>query len=205
MPSVDKASFEGQSDVMHVLALALASALAVEVSGPETSAREQHPAPWYLPRTASVGFFFNPPSVSVNVRLAWEIGVIEQPRNHLVMLLQAGTATALSLPFGIKELYQHVGLVGFGFRSTRELFHWGFTIMTGPLWYRASYLPSFPYNFESRVVTYSEATAQAGLHVAKHLVVGLYAGYAAPWDVSTRFPASAYTGGFTAGLFADWR
>ncbi len=191
---------------MHVLALALASALAVEISGPETSTRETHPVPFYVPRTASVGFFFNPPNaVSLGVRIAWEVGVIEQPRNHLVILLQLGTATAISLPVGMKALYQHVAMLGFGYRSTRELFHWGFTIMTGPLWYRAAYRPDYPYNFESRFVTYSEATAQAGLKLAKHLVVGIYAGYGAPWDMSTRFPASFYTGGFTAGVFADWR
>ena len=206
MPAVDKASFEGQSGRMHVLALALASALAVEISGPDASAKETHPVPFYVPRTASLGVFVNPfKAVSLDVRIAWELGVVEQPRNHLVVLIQVGTSTAISLPLGLRALYQHVGMLGIGYRSTRELFHWGFSIMTGPLWYRASYTPDYPYDFESRFTTYSEVTAQAGLKLAKHLIVGVYVGYGAPWDMSPRFPGSFYTGGFTAGLFADWR
>lgn len=190
---------------MHVFALALASALAVDLSGPDVSTREPHPVPWYLPRTASVGLFINNSAVTIDARLAWEFGVIEQPRNHLVILVQLGTGTAIATPKGIQALYQHVGLLGFGYRSTRELFHWGFSVMTGPLWYRAAYAPGAGFGFESRWLTYSEVTGQIGLRLARNLVVGIYGGYAAPWDVSNRFPASLYTGGPTFGFFADWR
>ncbi len=203
---VDKLSFERQSAHMHVLALALASALAVEIAGPEASAREAaHPAPWYLPRTVSTGLVINHPAISVDVRLAWEIGVIEQPRNHLVIMLAVGTGTVLSPPKGIRDIYQHTAMLGFGYRSNRERFHWGFSVLTGPLWYRASYQPGVPFKFENRLLTYSEASAQAGLRLFEHLIIGLYAGYGAPWDVSNRFPSSVYLGGFRFGFFADWR
>jgi hypothetical protein len=149
--------------------------------------------------------FVNPPAITMDVRLGWELGVIEQPRNHLIIEVQVGTGTAVTFPLGIRAIYQHVAMLGFGYRSTREVFHWGFSVMTGPLWYRAAYNPGVPFRFESRVVTYSEATVQFGFKAAAHLIVGVYGGYGAPWDVSNRFPATIYTGGPTFGLFADWR
>jgi len=190
---------------MHVLALALASALAVEISGPETLKREAHPVPAWLPRTASVGMVVNPPAITLDVRLAWEIGVIEQPRNHLVIMVELGTGLALTTPKGLKNMYQHVAMLGFGYRSTRELFHWGFSVLTGPMWYRSAYGPNTGFDFESRVVTYSEITGQVGLKLLEHFIVGIYLGYGAPWDVSTRFPSSIYLGGFRFGFFAEWR
>ncbi len=190
---------------MHVLALALASALAVEISGPDTAERETHPIPWYVPRTFSLGLFINPPVATPHFRIGWEIGVLEQPRNHLVALWQIGSGTGASLPPGFKGLYQHVAIVGVGYRSTREVFHWGFTVTFGALWYRASFVPGSVYQFENRVLSYSEAHAQAGWRVLDHLVIGVYAGYASPWDVSIRFPGNIYTGGPLFGFFADWR
>ena len=191
---------------VHVLALALASALAIDIAGPQVSAKETyHPVPWYLPRKVTIGAGVNPPTVSIDLRLAWELGVIEQPRNHLVIMIELGTGLTLVNQARIRALYQHVAMVGFGYRSTRELFHWGFSVLTGPLWYRAGYAPGVGLNFENRFVTYSEATAQAGLVVKEHLIFGIFAGYGAPWDITERFPAGIYTGGFRVGVFGEWR
>lgn len=193
---------------MHVLALALASLLAVDIEGPkvELDAKEKiHPAPWFLPRTASLGIQYNSPIMSATLRIAWEIGLIEQPRNHLVAMVILGSSLPISGSTLFTALYQHVAMAGIGYRSTRQLFHWGFSAGAGPIWYRAGYPKGSAFNFESRVITYAEVTGQIGLRLLDHFIAGIFAGYGAPWEVSNRFPATIYLGGFTAGVFADWR
>lgn len=193
---------------MHVLALALASLLAVELEGPKAQLDAQekvHPTPWFLPRTVSLGILYNAPVVSADLRIAWEIGLIEQPRNHLVAMVTIGSSVPMSTSNLFSAIYQHVAIIGIGYRSTRQLFHWGFSAGVGPIWYRAGYPRGSPFNFESRVITYAEATGQVGLRLLDHLVVGIFAGYGSPWEITNRFPATVYLGGFTAGVFADWR
>jgi hypothetical protein len=186
---------------MPLLPLLLVTALGAGAS----AATDPHPAPWYLPRSLSLGVFLNDPIVAPHVRLSWEVGLIEQPRNHLVGLLSVGSGFGVGLPAGMEAHFQHVLMGGLGYRSTRGWWHWGFSAGAGPLWYRTGFGPGSLYGFESRVVGYSEATARLGLLAASHLVIGLQGGYAAVWAPSPYFRGDVYAGGIAIALFADWR
>lgn len=168
----------------------------------------EHPVPAWIPRGASIGLFVNSPVVAPHVRIEWDVTFYESRQDAFIGLVELGTGFGLSLPsnIGMKELFQHVALVGVGYRNTGSLFHWGFQFGLGPTWYRASYVPHAPYLFESRVVGYAEGRAQVGLRLAPHLILGVYFGFASPWSFSTQlYPGNNYLGGFDFGFFADWR
>jgi hypothetical protein len=179
-----------------MLALALAASVVLA---------EVHPVPAWVPRTVDVGLFVLNDTVSVQGRLAWEVGLYEAPRNHLVLLAEVGTSTLLARGPMLQNLWQHLGLLGFGYRSTRELWHWGFHFVAGPLWYRAEFAPHQNFAFESRVLGYSEGRVQVGLKAAPNLVLGLYLGFASAWTTDIRYQGSFFLGGPMFGLFADWR
>jgi hypothetical protein len=161
--------------------------------------------PWYVPRSASVGVFINAPVVAPHFRLAWEGAIVSQPKNDLIWLVTGGSAIGVGLIDPMKEHYQHAFLAGLGYRSDREVLHWGFHVAAGALWYRAAYRQNPLYAFESRVLGYIEGRAQLGLRITKALKLALYFGYASPFAFNVRFPGNTYVGGIDAGLVLDWR
>lgn len=166
----------------------------------------QGPAvPWFVPRSLSLGVFINAPVVAPHFRLAWEGSIISQPKNDLIWLVTAGSAVGLGTVAPMKEHYQHAFLAGLGYRSDRQLVHWGFHIATGALWYRAAYSPNPFYAFESRVLGYIEGRLQLGLRLGGPWKLALYFGYASPFVFFPQFPGNTYVGGVDAGLVLDWR
>jgi hypothetical protein len=166
---------------------------------------DERPVPAWVPRGVSVGVFFNLPTVAPHLRLSWELGFFERPRNDFVAIVTLGTGAAVSLPPGFAENFQHVALVGLGYRSNHDVWQWGFQIVAGPVWYRASFIPAARQPFESRVLPYTEGRLQLGMRILPHLIIGLYGGYASPWDFDPRYPGNMLVGGPLAGVYADWR
>lgn len=161
--------------------------------------------PPYLPRSAAIGVFINPPMVSPHLRLFWEGMLIDQPRNALIWIAGLGTALGVNPQPPMTAHFQHVVLAGLGFRSDHQLLHWGFHVTAGPVWYRAAYAPGAIYRFENRVLGYIEGRAQLGLRVLPHLRIGVYFGYASPFTFQTQYPGNTFVGGIDTGLFVDWR
>lgn len=201
---------------MSVAAVAMVVALATAAEPVEAKPAESKPAesksessilplpPW-LPRGAAIGFFVNSPQVTPHVRLSWELALYERHLNDFVAVLTLGTGMGLALHPRLKEHYQHVALGGVGYRSNHASWQWGFQLQLGAVWYRAAYAPKEPYRFESRVLGYAEGRLQVGLKLANHLVLGVYGGYASPWEFNPVFPANIYVGGLDFGLYLDWR
>ncbi len=165
---------------------------------------EEHVVPVYLPRSASLGLRFGPDTLSPELRLGWEIGLYEVPKNHLVMIVHAEGGVATTTTLGINSLYQYKGLLGIGYRTTRELFHFGFHLAAGAVWYRSGFKDSVQFRFENRVVGHSELRGQVGLRVTDLLIVGLAVTYGLGWQTNIRYPASQYVGGLQVRVFADW-
>jgi len=161
--------------------------------------------PWFVPRTASFGVFINPPMVSPHLRLGWEAAILSQPRNELIWVFNLGTGGGVGVPTPMVTHWQHTVLGGFGYRSDRPVFHWGFHFAAGPLWYLANYLPGAFNKFESRVVGYIEGRLQAGVRLAPHFRLAAYFGYASPFVFNAQFPGNTFVGGFDAGVVLDWR
>lgn len=193
---------------MTALALALVMTLAAGdgelLSGSDTPAKKEpaHPVPAWAPRDASLGITINSPMVSAQVRIGWQIAFYERAGHDLVFTVVLGTGLAMSRPMGMDAHFQHVGLLGIGYRKVGPLINWGFHWGIGGNWYRADY-PIFP--TESRVVAYTEGRGQFGFRVLKHLVLGLFVGYGSPISFDARYPGQTYCGGLMLGFFADWR
>jgi hypothetical protein len=178
---------------------------AVVSATPAAEPAEARWVPWYVPRSFSVGFFFNNPVVTPHFRLAWEGVIINQPRNELIWTFTAGSGVGLGLLSPMKSHYQHAFLVGLGYRSDRPLLHWGFHVASGPLWYRADYQQPSAYAFEDRVLGSIEGRLQLGLRLAGPLKLAAYFGFASPFVFNQRFPGNTYVGGIDAGVLLDWR
>lgn len=161
--------------------------------------------PWYVPRSATLGLFINPPMAAPHFRLAWEGAIVSQPRNDLIWIFTAGSAVGLGAQSPMTEHYQHVLLAGFGYRSDRPLLHWGFHVASGAVWYRTAYLPGGFYKFESRVLGYIEGRLQLGLRLTPHFRLAAYFGYASPFSFTLQYPGNTFVGGFDTGLVIDWR
>ncbi len=161
--------------------------------------------PWFVPRTLTLGVFINPPMVSPHVRLGWEAAILSQPRNDLIWLFQLGTGGGLGVPAPMVTHWQHTVLAGFGYRSDHAVLHWGFHVVSGPLWYLANYRPGSFNQFESRVVGYIEGHVQLGIRLAPHFRLAVYFGYASPFTFNQRFPGNTYVGGVDTGVVLDWR
>ena len=161
--------------------------------------------PWFVPRTLTLGVFINPPMVSPHLRLGWEAAILSQPRNDLIWLFQLGTGGGLGVPAPMVTHWQHTVLAGFGYRSDHAVVHWGFHVVSGPLWYLAKYAPGAFNQFESRVVGYIEGHVQLGIRLAPHFRLAAYFGYASPFTFNQRYPGNTYVGGLDTGIVLDWR
>ncbi len=166
--------------------------------------------PPYLPRAAFVGAFVNSSSVTPQVRLQWELTLIQERIDSLVLLFGGGGGYGLNRPQNLGptntsvmiSLYQHVILGGFGFRADRPGgFHWGFQAATGPLFYGARFsdLPS-----ERGVLGLVEGRADVGWRFGS-IVYGVSFGYASLYQQPMRLQSGPYLGGIMFGLFADGR
>lgn len=161
--------------------------------------------PWYVPRGVSLGVAFNAPVISPQLRLSWEVGLVEQPADQLVATLIVGSGLGQALPRGMRGLDQHVLLGGIALRTTRGRLHAGLGVSAGVLAYTAAFEPATRLALERRVAGFSDATARLGVKLWPNLALGGQVGYAALWYVDPALVGAAYTGGVTAGLFADWR
>jgi hypothetical protein len=193
--------------------LAAAPAARAQDVGEEVGApprRHVSPTPWWLPRGASLGTYFAPDTLTPQLRLQWQWTVIQERVDAFVLVFEGGGgwAVARTQQAGLQDdatmrmLYQHPLLAGVAYRGTRPSgLHLGGHVLTGPLFYGARFdsLPA-----EDRVVGVLEARVQAGWKLGA-AVYGLSLGYASAYGRPARSYAYPYIGGFTFGLFADWR
>jgi hypothetical protein len=187
-------------------ALALTIALLLGAAPTPAETQPEHPVPAWVPRGAAIGLFIRGPALVPHLRLQWDVTLYEAGRDAIVAMGQLGTGLAVVLPPGMSGFYEHVALLGFGYRNTAGWFHWGFQIGLGPVWYQASFPPGSVNLYENRVLGYAEGRLQAGVHLRRNLIIGIYVGYASPWKFSNdQFPGNGYVGGFDVGFFADWR
>ncbi len=151
-----------------------------------------HPTPGYLPRTGSAALFVQSGSVSLATRLGWELDLVDQPRNTLVLGFQLGAAYSLSLNF-----WQYVALLGLGYRMQRQVgFHWGFDVGAGPA--------IFGDQRERRALPYIEGRVHAGWRF-EPVTIALCGGYA-QWIARDTFSTIYLNlGGWFVGALIGWK
>jgi len=182
----------------------------LEESGPVQEPRHRSLFPPYLPRAAWVGTFLNSSALTAQIRLEWELTLVQERVDAFVLVFEGGGGYGLSLPENLgparvtsmTSLYQHTLMAGLGFRADLPSgFHWGFQAATGPLIYGAKFsdLPA-----ESGILGMVEGRAQAGWKFGS-IVYGVTLGYASLYRQPSNLVSGSYLGGFLFGLFADAR
>jgi len=194
-----------------MIALASALTLVLAASDPEPDALsgppvvlEPHLVPPFVPRSISFGLSINSPMLTPNVRLDWDIDLFTSTTHNFYLLVELGSGFGVNRAPGMTAVYQHLGVLGFGYRNITRVIHWGFQFGIGPLWYRTFYSPIEPYQTENRVIGYAEGRLQGGYEFNKHLVLGIYFGFGSPFLVEQKYPGTAYLGGFMPGIFLEW-
>lgn len=205
---------------MLLILLAGSPALAQEDEDTEPR-RHVSPTPVWLPRGVFLGTYLttgepdvrsSPPLVvTPQLRLQWELTVIQERVDSMVLLAELGGGWAVARTdrggvgenLSMERLNQFVGIFGLGYRGTLPSgLHLGAHAGVGPLLYRARFSGFVPEQFLAGMV---EARAQVGYTFFKGVALGISAGYGSPFGRPARSFGGEFTGGFLVGLFADWR
>ena len=190
-----------------MLSALLSAALAAAPAGDLGPSRPQ--TPWFLPRYAWAGAIINKDIVAPTVRVGWEIAVLDQPRNLLTVVVELGPAFALARPSSVHLFWEHVALAGLGYRWGKDKgFTFGFLVAAGPVLHGARYTADrngAPVQLsEQRVLGWIEGRAYAGLR-AGPVTLALGVGYGSSWNDNPYYFAARYLGGFTPGIYVNWR
>jgi hypothetical protein len=177
---------------------------------PVGASAKDHGNPAYLPRAALLGTFFNT-VVTPQLRLTWELTLLEREKNALLLVLEGGGGYGVLLPtnlgptgmLSMTRLYQLTALAGIAFHADYEdsRWHWGGQLATGPLFYGAKFSDGFT---EDKVWPMLEARARVGLRFGA-TVYGLSFGWAFTYPGLTTSLTTPYLGGPMVGIFADRR
>jgi opacity protein-like surface antigen len=169
--------------------------------------------PAWVPRSVIAGFFLGD-AITWQGRVQWELTVVDQPRNALVILFEAGGGYGVGLPGNagpyssaqVTFFYQHEILAGVAYRAQYESgFNWGFHADLGPLFYGARYRGSSPMlQTENFIVPGVEGYLQAGWRFGR-VAYGVRAGLCQALGGEPTSWAIQYVSGFSLGVFADWR
>ena len=165
--------------------------------------------PAYLPRAAFVGTYINT-ALTPQLRVQWELTLLQSENNGLVLVLEGGGGYGLFLPdrlgpggdVSMTRLYQLTAMGGLGFRADYDSgWHWGGQLATGPLFYGARFKDR---TSEDSVWPIVEARAQVGLRYGR-TVYGIAVGYAFTYPGQSRSLTTPYLAGPMVGIFADRR
>ena len=158
--------------------------------------------PWFLPRYAATGGYAGTGVFAPTVRIGWELALVEQ-RTEFVVLLEFGPAFGALTPPGMKLFWEHTVLGGAGLRNRRGgKFHWGISVLAGPVLHGATFNDS-TLN-EERWNAVIEGRLEGGVEVGP-VALALYLGYQQPWLVNLRFSTASYVGGVAFGFLVNWR
>lgn len=168
--------------------------------------------PFYVPRGAFGGAYFNEGTITPQLRVQWQATLLQMQNDALVVYVEGGGGFGLALarnigPGGVltmRSSYQHLALIGLGYDAMyRNDFAWGFQLMTGPLWYGAAYkddlIPA------ERVLNGTvEARVNAGLRVGDFRLM-ISGGWAQVYQTPRNVVSAPFTGGPIFGVYLNWR
>jgi hypothetical protein len=192
--------------------VALAAAASLDAHAQLAIETTEGGVPAYLPRGAFLGAYLNQGAVVPQGRLLWQVTLVQARNDALVGVFEGGGGFAVTHPVGFSvdagrafkmtSMYQHTVLIGLGYRATyANNFHWGFQVLSGPVFYGATYdsLPA-----ERRWDGNVEGRVEFGLKVGE-VTFGVSGGWAQPYNTLINSVAVQYVGGPMFGAFLDWR
>jgi hypothetical protein len=159
-------------------------------------------SPWYLPRWATFQTYIWNGAVVPSLHTAWEINLIEQPRNTFVFILELGFSVGAVTPQSLGVFFENFALAGLGYRMQRDSgFTWGFTVGFGA----TVYGNNGPMNMnELGASTYIEGKLHLGWRF-KPFTVSLCGGWGQPVTYNFASHAQPFVGGPFIGVLVGWK
>jgi len=177
---------------------------------------EKPPAltPWYVPREVAVLTFFNNDNITPELRIAWHIPVVQQRIDSVNFIVEGGGGWAVkkrsmfneNLDPPMTELHQWHILGGVAYEGDwASGWHVGGRITIGVTLFGANYIGNDgPIKEGLNTVGCVEGRIEGGYRIGR-VVLGVTLGVLTPFSKDPRQTSPNDIGGFSAGIFANWR
>ena len=172
--------------------------------------------PFWLPREVAVVTFFQNGNVTPELRIAWHIPVVQQRIDSLNFIVEGGGGWAVGKRSTtnengdppLTELHQwhiHGGIAYEG--DWAQGWHVGGRITAGVTLFGANYtdpLNGLPIHEDLSTAGTVEGRLEGGYRVGR-VVIGLAVGALQPWSKDAKLHSPNDIGGFSGGIFFNWR
>ena len=180
---------------------------------------EKPPAlvPAYLPREVAFLTFFENQNISPGFRLAWHIPVVQQRIDSLNIIVEGGGGWAVgkrsvtneNADPPVTELHQWQILAGIAYEGDwAQGWHVGGRITAGVSIFGGNYVNPIaggpPIHEDTSTAGTVEGRLEGGYRVGR-VVIGLTIGVTQPWSKDPRLYSPNDIGGFSSGIFFNWR
>jgi len=173
--------------------------------------------PAYLPREIAILTFFQNGNITPQLRIAWHIPVVQQRIDSLNIIIEGGGGWAVSKRSAtnenqdppLTELHQWQVLAGISYEGDwAQGWHVGGRVTAGVSIFGANYqnpIPGgVPIHEDTSTAGTVEGRLEGGYRVGR-VVIGVTVGVTQPWNKDPRLYSPNDIGGFSAGLFFNWR
>ena len=179
---------------------------------------EKPPAlvPAYLPREVAILTLFQNGNITPELRIAWHIPVVQQRIDSLNIIIEGGGGWAVgkrsvtneNLDPPMTELHQWHILGGLAYEGDwAQGWHVGGRVTAGVTIFGANYIDittGAPLHEGTSTAGTVEARLEGGYRVGR-VVIGLTIGVLQPWNKDPRLYSPNDIGGFSSGIFFNWR
>jgi hypothetical protein len=192
-----------------LLAISLAQTSVYDSPDAKKKAAEGE-VPAYLPRAVYAGASLAGALLTPQLRLQWELNVLQARNDALVLYFEGGGGYGVSFPknlgatrdVAMTYFYSYVLEAGLAYRAVYESgFAWGFHVGTGPVFYGARFTTA---PRENTIAGMVDGGVQIGLRVGG-VVYGLAFRYSNLYDPPRRQLSGPWVGGPWLGFYAEWR
>ena len=179
---------------------------------------EKPPAlvPAYLPREVAILTLFNNGNITPELRIAWHIPIVQQRIDSLNLIVEGGGGWAVGKRSvtnenqdpPLTELHQWHILGGFAYEGDwRQGWHVGGRITGGVTIFGANYVDPItgaPIHEDTSTAGTVEARLEGGYRLGR-VVLGVTFGVIQPWSKDPRLYSPNDIGGWSGGIFLNWR
>ncbi len=170
--------------------------------------------PFWLPREVAVLTFFENGNITPELRIAWHIPVVQQRIDSLNILVEGGGGWAVgkrnqtneNADPPMTELHQwhlHAGIAYEG--DWAQGWHVGGRITAGVTFFGANYVVNGDPVHEPTTTTGTVEGRLEGGYRFGRVVVGVTIGVLQSWSKDPRLYSPNDIGGFSSGIFLNWR
>lgn len=177
---------------------------------------EKPPAltPFWVPREVAVLTFFQNGNITPELRIAWHIPVVQQRIDSLNLIVEGGGGWAVgkrsvtneNADPPMTELHQWQILAGIAYEGDwAQGWHVGGRITAGVTLFGGNYVVNgLPVREDLSSAGTVEGRLEGGYRFGR-VVVGVTIGVTQPWTKDPRLYSPNDIGGFSSGIFLNWR